>query len=432
MSNRTPLTKLSISGEKSAQADIEQPDKWSGAVPEDFGAEPKPPSPNKRIRRVAAVDSTKKNEHGNLAAAAASTKKDEHIDLAAAREASLALDREYDKYVAADEAMSFENRGEDEVLNETTPVMGEQSPTMEDEEVSFFPADFSAGGKSALDELGADFGNDSDIDSETNGNTYEDNLPVDAVCTSRSISSDAASDIASEVRNNMVESTNTESSQGLEANIQEICRERDVLRKELESRDERIAALEIQNAALMNRTATTMTSADASTSTETLPRQVWQPNYPREGDNEQQLITTKQTLSLPPLYSLAMQTTMVARFIHVCLDIAKNLHLAFTSLVGMASLPGQELFLSCVGRSASFKGTVDFVQDTVRATVVYLATPVCMAMSVAILMSVQHEKNTWMQANALTRKHLLRHASGVSGTWDWDWFFTIGSMAYRY
>ncbi|KAL7795921.1 hypothetical protein V8C37DRAFT_373925 [Trichoderma ceciliae] len=404
MSKRAPLAKLSISDEKSnhAETDIAMPQKWDeNDVPSRFGAETEKVSPNKYTKKVAAATSTKKDEPGNPAIT---------------RKADLESNSD-EAYWARQEAMILENIYEAELVDDDIPMIEEQSPRMEDEEVSFSAADFGAGAaesgttlKRASEELGYSLENDSDLESE-------DDLQVNPVCTSQSMIVDttrvAASDIA-----NMVKSTtksHAELNRSPEANIQQSCQKCALMEEELKSRDKLIAALEAQMATSANKT---MSSVDAGTNTETPPGQNWQLSYLRECDIERQFSTTKQS-------TLLLQVPFI--LIQACLNMAKIFYLLLTYLLGIVSQKGRELFLFCVSGSVSLKGKTHSFKNIVEPAIIYLATPVCLTANLALFMSMHREKDKWTQANGLTRKHLLKHAGGESVMGEF--IFAIASLA---
>ncbi|KAL7947166.1 hypothetical protein V8C42DRAFT_316906 [Trichoderma barbatum] len=395
----------------SKQAGSEQPRTWDDTPPPSFAPKPQPMlSPPKRRRRVPAGTLTKQKEHGDPVGAASVVQPhtDERVDQKPAREAILGL---YGQSCADGDDQTSESEPENETNNDASSA--ESSLILKTPFSDLKPGTFQ---RSLADELGnGDFGLGSDGESEFSAATNENISPVSSSHLGRPISSDVARDAASEIGNSVASSTKAESIQSLEETIQEILREGDFLKKELASRDERIATLEADKAALTNKTVKAMSSTDASTTTETLAGQVCQPTYPREDDNEQQVIAIKKVSSPPPASSLTTQGSSVIRFTRTQLDRAKSLYLATANLVDMESLPGYVLLLSRVKRSATFKETVDIFLNWVQAAVFFLATPFCMIMSFSLYLSMEQEKNMWMQANALTRKHLLGCASGVSG-----------------
>ncbi|KAM0246999.1 hypothetical protein ACHAQJ_010027 [Trichoderma viride] len=367
MSNHTSLPKLDIPEMKSNLTDIDDTSQslnWKDDVPDDFANELKPPSPNKYKKKLPPEAFTKKNKQVNLPVT-------KEADLKAASD---------EVYRAEEEARALENRDENEMVDIDNPLMEELSPMMEDDEISHPASNFgdeavdSGGTRTAFDELGANFGNDSDSGSEYNASACENVLEIDPMCTSKPMASDfadsPASDNTSDVANNMMESTtesNTESSQSREPYTHEDCRGCISKSQEVASRDKRIAELELQIATFTNK-ATSYTNAytntetlankvvsyteactntemlankavsytDASTNTETRPEQNRQPSYPREGDTERQVSTSNSlllsSLPLPLATSLPTQVT-AARFIYDCLDLVKMLYLVLTDLL---------------------------------------------------------------------------------------------------
>ncbi|EHK16916.1 uncharacterized protein TRIVIDRAFT_65884 [Trichoderma virens Gv29-8] len=432
-----------MSSNKSNQVGVEQPGNWSNDIPERFAQrDVGMQSPPKRRMRMVAGTSTKQHEHGGRAASTTTnlTNKNEYDESTGAAAVLLSNKDERTNPAAAGEAVSdeqawehddgrmYENENKDEMDNDATSVIGENSPILDDMETYFPAVNHGTAVKSLHEEL-ADVSDQSDDEGIYNAAVDENALPVDLSHSSRSISSDVAMDAVSDIENSTVNSIEAESKQNSEANFQEILHERDLLKKELESRDERMAAmsqkcavlekelesrneiitaLEAENAALVNTAVKPISFADASTNTETPTGQIRQPNYPREDDNEQQPISIKKPSSTPA-FSLAAQISTVVRFIQAYLDTAKKSYLDFISVINVGSLAGQDLFLSGVKRSASFKGVADFLQNWAQSAVVFLATPFWMVMSFYLYLSIQHEKNVWMQANALTRKQLLGH-----------------------
>jgi hypothetical protein len=457
MPNHAPLPKLAIPDKKSnltAVDDTTQLSKWEGDAPDEFAAQIRPVSPNRYKKKVTAEASTKRNEH---------------VDLVVAKEVESKAVSEEEGYWATQGAMIPKNNDESETVDKDIPLMEEQSPTVEeqsptvedddptvgdddptvgDDEISPSFSNFGAevadnGGRTAMDELGANFGNDSDSGSEYNAFNLKNDIGIDSMYTNKSIESGFAnhslSDDTSDVANDLVESTtesNTESSQSREPDTHQGCQECVSLR-------ERIAELEAQNAALTKKAISSVdagmntetppeqdwqpsySSVDAGINTETPPEQDWQPSYLRERDIEWQVSTSSL---LPLAASIPMQTT-TAQSIQACLDTVKKLYLVLTGLEGIALQLGQELSPSYVCRSIplKLKEKAYMFKDLIKAATLYISTPFWFAINLVLFVNMHQEKETWMQANSLTRKHLLKHANGESSLF-WELFFTIGSL----
>ncbi|TFB00638.1 hypothetical protein CCMA1212_007099 [Trichoderma ghanense] len=202
-----------------------------------------------------------------------------------------------------------------------------------------------------------------------------------------------------------------------------------VLEKDWTLRGERISELEAQNSQLTNETTKTVSTCDSATNTEASPGDaVLQRNSPGVDENRQRTVTAKLEQLSSPASPFAMKTAEVVRFVQLCSAMLKTFYLACISLAGTASIRARS-FISSVGRSESFQKAVDAAQQSVRASAIYLATPFWIILSFAMFMSIWRERSYWVQANAVTRKHLLKHATGVSEVADWEVFFAIGSAA---
>ncbi|KAL7913546.1 hypothetical protein GGI35DRAFT_213582 [Trichoderma velutinum] len=443
-----------MSGNKSTPVSTEKSGIWSG-IPDDFAAPGRGySSPPKRIRRRPARSPALQSEHGGPATAAAAdpNNKNEHDEPIGAEGAVPPHADDHTNLAASGIAILDEQSyiREDTRMSEFESLKGEEGPASEDDEVSFTDVNNGVTGWSLSQELAAAI-DQSDEEDEYNAATNDNTLPIDSLQSSRSISSDGEMDAASEAGNNFAYSINAESNQTPDANIDEILRERDFLKKQLESQDEKMAAMRRENAflkeelesrnevisareaeiaALMKTTVKAIPSSDASTNTETPTGGVWQLNHPTEDDSEQEFISIKKPSPLLPVSSSGPQKATAVQFIRAFLVITKDLYFDFTEAVNMGSLLGQDLFLSCMSirMSVSLMGTAEVFQKWARAAVIFLATPFWMLMSFSVYLSIQHEKNMWMQANALTRKQLLGHVSGAAGEWNWDLLFAVGSV----
>ncbi|KAL6853288.1 hypothetical protein J3F83DRAFT_756065 [Trichoderma novae-zelandiae] len=581
-----------MSGNDSRQAEPEE-DVWAYKEPaKGWGTQFAAGSLTRPKRILPAGTSLKKSQDGGPATIATSSKDERRAGPTTSAEVA-ALVHAYEEQRAAEEAANYDNPPVDDEVSESDHASsqgGEQSPTVEDFETDYGGIPAMEPGQSLNDELGSDYSEYSDDGTGIQASSYEDDLTVDPVRTSPPASSNVTSDESSDAGNHMVESTSTASAQSLEASIQEIRRERDGLKKtvesrdvrtaelekELESRDKRTAALETdldsrgkriaalakeleshgekvrtlekeletregqvtalskdlesrdekltaldkereshdkelaalkkqlesrdreisalqehsksgdkriaalekdlesrnkelesraeritamkkdqesrsgelaaleqelelrekrisgleaQNSQLANKTAKTTSTSDAATNTEASPGDaVSRPNSFSEAEHDQRLVTAQREQSSSPMSSLAINKAELVRFIQVWFDMLKPFYFAFISLAGTASRRASS-FLSSVGRSDSFKRAVNSIQKSARASAMYLATPFWIIMSFAMFMSIWRERSYWVQANAVTRRHLLKHATGVSEIADWEVFFAIGSAA---
>ncbi|PNP50050.1 hypothetical protein THARTR1_09235 [Trichoderma harzianum] len=429
-----------MSENKSNPVGAEQPGKWEG-IPSDFA--PKNPgygAPHKRRMKRSAQSSVLKSEHGSMATAAAAAAEPNNRNERGGSTGTASVithhaDDHTDPAVSGTPILDEQSYEEEHTRkSETESLLGEKSPTLENNEMSssvegneMTEKDMTgfSDSKDLANELAA-VGDESDEEDEYNAATRENNLSVDLSQSSRSISSDGAMDAAGEAENDIVSSMDAESNQNPEANLDEILAERDSLKKKVESQDERmeamgrenallkeqlescreiISACEAEIATLKKTTVKANSSADVGTNTETPAGQIWQQvSYPRKDDNEQELISFK----------------IPVRFIQPFLVLAKDLYFDFAEAVNEGPMSG------------SLAGMAYFFQNWARAVIAFLATPFWTLMSFSMYLTVQHEKNLWMQANALTRKQLLGHVSDAAGEWNWDMIFVIGSVMLLY
>ncbi|KAL7931100.1 hypothetical protein V8C35DRAFT_311320 [Trichoderma chlorosporum] len=313
-------------------------------------------------------------------------------------------------------------------MSEAGSVIGDENSMMEDDNASSVNPNISL--KHELEAAGGQSDGESECSSVSNSNA----LSVDLLHSNQLVSSDVEMNVArddtSDTGDDIVNSTIAESGQDLEANIHEIIiRECELLKKELKSRDEAIATLKAENAALAITANLGKPAIDASTNTETPATQIRHPDYPGEDGNEQQSISIKKPS--PPMSSLAAQTSTTARFLGACFGTVNGLYLVYTRVVSLMSLLGQNFFPSCGRRPVSFKEWMVLFQELGQA-IIFLGTPFWIAMSVSAYLAIEHEKNRWMEANALTRKQLLGHVSGQSGGLIWDMLVAMGRMAMMY
>lgn len=453
-----------MSGNEPNPVDTEQP--WNG-MPNDFAANGSGYSsaPRRRVRRSPAA----RNEHSGLPTATTEKlkNKNEHGESIGAAGVFPPLANDRTNPTASVIAILDEqsDKGEFTRKSEIDSLMGEESPTLENDEMSLSVVNDDMTGFSPSQDLGQELetsSDQSDEEDDYNPVTRDDILPVDSSQPSRSILSDEAMDAASEAGNNIVHPINEESDRNPEANIDEILAELDSLRKKVASQDEREEALRQQNASLkkqlesqnekaeairqenaslkeqleshtekisareaeiaaLRKTAIKANpSADVATNTETPAGQILQPNYPRKDDDEQRVVSLEKPSSSPPVSSLAVQKATAVRRVQPFVAIAKDLYFDLTEAMNMGPKP------------SPLSDTIYIFQIWARAVITFLATPIWTLASLFMYLSVQHEKNLWMQANALTRKQLLGQVSGATEDWtaDWIWdiLFTVGSV----
>ncbi|PKK47345.1 hypothetical protein CI102_7740 [Trichoderma harzianum] len=432
-----------MSGNKPNPVDTEQP--WNG-MPDDFAANGSGYSSAPRRRRGPARSSAVQNEHGGQATApkAELKSKNEHDEWIGAADAvpTNAVDRF--NPAASGIAISDEQSGEGEYTRtpEGQSLMGEEFPTLEDDKMSFPDANNNMTGLSLGLQLDVS-SDESDEEDEYNAATRDNILPVDSPRLSPSIPCDDAMDGASETGNNIVHPINAESDQNSRANIDEILAELDFLKKKIESQDEmmeampmrqqnaslkkqleshteRISAREAEIAALKKTTFKANPSVGVATSTKTPAGQILQPNCPRKDDDEQKVISLEKPSSSPPVSSLAARKATAVRSVQPFVAIAKDLYFDFTEAMNVGPKP------------SPLWDTTYIFQIWARAVITFLATPIWTLASFFMYLSVQHEKNLWMQANALTRKQLLGQVSGATEDWTadwiWDMVFIVGSV----
>ncbi|KAM6484320.1 hypothetical protein HDV62DRAFT_291968 [Trichoderma sp. SZMC 28011] len=199
-----------------------------------------------------------------------------------------------------------------------------------------------------------------------------------------------------------------------------ISQENASLKEQLESHTEMISARGAEIDALRKTAIKANPSADVATNTETPAGQILQPNYPRKDDDEQRAISLEKPSSSPPVSSLAVQKATAVRRVQPFVAIAKDIYFDLTEAMNMGPKP------------SPLSDTIYVFQIWARAVITFLATPIWTLASLFMYLSVQHEKNLWMQANALTRKQLLGQVSGATEDWtsDWIWdiLFTVGSV----
>ncbi|KAL6878141.1 hypothetical protein HDV57DRAFT_510160 [Trichoderma longibrachiatum] len=201
------------------------------------------------------------------------------------------------------------------------------------------------------------------------------------------------------------------------------------LERDLALRDKSIAGPEARNSQLINGTTKTALTRDSATNTEASPSDGSSlPDTTREAENDQRLLTSEREQPSMPATAVAMKMAELVQFLQMCSAMLKTAYLACISLAGTASIRARSVF-SAVRSSESFQKAVDAAQQSLRASALYLAAPFWIIMSFALFMSIWRERSYWVQANAVTRKHLLKHATGVSEIADWEVFFAIGSAA---
>ncbi|QYT00731.1 hypothetical protein H0G86_007808 [Trichoderma simmonsii] len=458
------------------------------------------------------------NEHGGRATAATAelNNKNEHSESIGAAAIYPPLANDHTNPTASAIAISDEQSdvGEYTRKSEIDSLMGEESPILENDEMSLSVVNDDMTGFSPSQDLGQELeasSDESDEEDDYKAVTRDDIPPVDSPQLSPSIPSDDAMDAAGETGNDIVHPINAESDQNSRANIDEILAELDFLRKKVASRDERaetlrqekallkkqlesskekisareaeiasqneraetlrqekallkkqlesskekisareaeiasqneraeaisqenaslkeqleshtekISAREAEIAALRKTAIKANPSADVATNTETPAGQILQPNYPRKDDDEQRVISLEKPSSSPPVSSLAVQKARAVRRVQPFVAIAKDLYFDLTEAMNMGPKP------------SPLSDTIYVFQIWARAVIAFLATPIWTLASLFMYLSVQHEKNLWMQANALTRKQLLGQVSGATEDWtaDWIWniLFTVGSV----
>ncbi|KAL6701185.1 P-loop containing nucleoside triphosphate hydrolase protein [Trichoderma pleuroticola] len=300
-----------MSENKSNPVGAEQPGKWEG-IPIDFA--PKTPgygAPHKRRMKRSAQSSVLKSEHGSMATAAAAAAEPNNRNERGGSTGTASVithhaDDHTDPAVSGTPILDEQSYEEEHTRkSETESLLGEKSPTLENNEMSssvegndMTEKDMTgfSDSKDLANELAA-VGDESDEEDEYNAATRENNLSVDLSQSSRSISSDGAMDAAGEAENDIVSSMDAESNQNPEANLDEILAERDSLKKKVESQDERmeamgrenallkeqlesrreiISACEAEIATLKKTTVKANSSADVGTNTETPAGQIWQ------------------------------------------------------------------------------------------------------------------------------------------------------------
>ncbi|KAL5091169.1 hypothetical protein Trisim1_003483 [Trichoderma cf. simile WF8] len=409
------------------------------------------------------------NELGGRATAATAelNNKNEHSESIGAAAIYPPLANDHTNPTASAIAISDEQSdvGEYTRKSEIDSLMGEESPILENDEMSLSVVNDDMTGFSPSQDLGQELeasSDESDEEDDYKAVTRDDIPPVDSPQLSPSIPSDDAMDAASETGNSIVHPINKESDRNPEANIDEILAELDSLRKKVASQDEREEALLQENASLkkqlesqyeraeamsqknaslkkeieshteiistrdaeivaLKKTALKANpSADVATNTETPVGQILQPNYSRKDDDEQRVISLEKPSSSPPVSSLAVQKATAVRRVQPFVAIAKDLYFDLTEAMNMGPKP------------SPLSDTIYVFQIWARAVITFLATPIWTLASLFMYLSVQHEKNLWMQANALTRKQLLGQVSGATEDWtaDWIWniLFTVGSV----
>lgn len=500
------LLKLNMSGNKPNPVGAEE----SGAfddlpVPDNFAKKGSGyiPAPIRRRgpARGSAGSPAVQNEHGGRATAATAElyNKNEHSESIGAAGIFPPLANDYTNPTASAIAILDEQSGEGEYTrkSEIDSLMGEESPTLENDEMSLSVVNDDMTGFSPSQDLGQELeasSDQSDEEDDYNPVTRDDILSVDSSQPSRSILSDETIDAASETGNNIVHPINADSNQNPEVNIDEILAELDSLRMKVASQDETVEAMLQENASLkkqlessrekisarkaeiasqdereealrqenaslkknlesqyekteaisqenaslkkqleshteareaeiaaLRKTAIKANpSADVATNTETPAGQILQPNYPRKDDDEQRVISLEKPSSSPPVSSLAVQKATAVRRVQPFVAIAKDLYFDLTEAMNMGPKP------------SPLSDTIYVFQIWARAVITFLATPIWTLASLFMYLSVQHEKNLWMQANALTRKQLLGQVSGATEDWtaDWIWdiLFTVGSV----
>ncbi|KAL6824826.1 hypothetical protein V8C40DRAFT_220004 [Trichoderma camerunense] len=467
-----------MSGNKPNPVDTEQP--WNG-MPDDFAANGSGYSsaPRRRVRRGPAV----RNEHSGLPTATTEKlkNKNEHGESIEAAGVLLPLANDHTNPTASAIAILDEQSGEGECTrgSRIDSLMGEESPTLENDEIALSVVNDDITAFSPSQDLGQELeasSDQSDEEDEYSAVTRDDTPPVDPSEPSQSISSDEAMEAASEAGNNIVHPINEESDRNPEANIDEILAELDSLRKkvasqdeiveamsqqnallkkqlessreeisareagiasqeeiaeamrqqnaslkkQLESHTERISAREAEIAALKKTTVKANPSVGVATSTKTPAGQILQLNCPRKDDDEQKVISLEKSSSSPPVSSLAARKATAVRSVQPFVAIAKDLYFDLTEATNVGPKP------------SPLSDTTYIFQIWARAVITFLATPIWTLASFFMYLSVQHEKNLWMQANALTRKQLLGQVSGVTEDWTagwiWDMVFIVGSV----
>ncbi|KAK4061526.1 uncharacterized protein Triagg1_10306 [Trichoderma aggressivum f. europaeum] len=438
-----------MSGNEPNPVGTEQPSTWEEKeIPSDF-AQADLGYFAERRRRLAR-SSAPKSEHGSLTTTATAELNKKHEDgesIGATDVIPPNADDHTNPAVSGIAVLDEQScEGEQAEKSETESLMGEESPTLEGNEMPLSVVDNNETESSFPQDLAQELelaaaSDERDEEDGYNPTTRENSFPVNLSQSSRLISSDGAMDAAIETGNNIVSSIDRESNQNPEANLDEILAERDSLRKKIEPQDDTMEAMRRENAllkehlescrkiisareaeitALKKTTVKTIPSANVGTNTETPARQFWQPNSPRKDDNEQGLISSKKPSPSPPVSLLAMQKATAVRFIRPFLVMAKDLYFDFAKAVNVGSVP------------ISLSGMAYFFRNWAQIAVTFLATPFWVLMSFSVYVSMQHERSLWLQANALTRKQLLGHVSGAAGEWNWDILCTIGSVILWY
>ncbi|KAJ4858537.1 hypothetical protein T069G_06804 [Trichoderma breve] len=455
-----------MSGNKPSPVGTDESGTWKNTdVPDEFAANGSGYSSAPKRRRGPTRSPAVQNKYGGLATPAAAQLNDMNGHGESIEAAIPPLANDYINPTASESSILEEQSGEEEDtrMSERGSSIGGEIPTLEDDEMSFPDANNNMTGDSLGLELNA-ASNQSDEEDEYNTVTRDNILPVDSPQSSRSISSDDdAMDTASEIGNNIVYSINADSNQNPEVNIDEILAELDSLRKKVASQDEMVEAMlqenaslkkqlesqdegagavrqenaslkeqlqsyteiisagEAEIAALKKTTVKANPSGDVATKTETPAGQILQLNYPRKDDDKQKVISLEKPSSSPPASSLVAQKATAVRRVQPFVAIAKDLYFDFTEAMNVGPKQGP------------LSGSTTYIfQIWARAVITFLATPIWTLMSLFMYLSVQHEQNLWMQANALTRKQLLGQVSGATGDWTADWIwnmvFTVGSV----
>ncbi|KAL6902861.1 hypothetical protein GGI43DRAFT_323256 [Trichoderma evansii] len=429
MSNRVPPPPLDLSAASG----------WTNEVPDDYARKIEPVSPNRRKSRKGVT-------------AEALIEWNQQISPIAVTEAVLEAASDVESNLISPAAKT------PEIKNETgTPVhsdvfmISEQSPRIEANDTSPCVSDFgieaavSGEQRTAFEELsGANFLDGSDSESERNAFIHGNDTESDAVYVSKSIASDSVGDFtgdsACDIANHMAEpitGSNIGQYQNQEPNItHEDCQEcinmKEELAQERVRREEQTAQKYIQMEEQMVQQR----------------RDMEEKLVKERKQMEEKLVSLEKEIAEFEARSIAFEHKAVA-YVDACMDTETHNgqeagmsspilppsppQLGSSSATPhLTQTPLDQVFGACLAlfyecQSLSPTEIPYLFIGLIKSIFFRRVTPLCCLGNLFLLLQTHREREMWMQANSLTRKHLLEHPGAQSSVWEL--LVIIGSFA---
>lgn len=445
MSNRVPPPPLDLSAAA-----------WMNETPDDFARRIEQVSPNIRKSRKEVT-------------AEALIEWNQQISPVAAKEAVLKAVFDDESNSVARVAKTPKIKDEEAPLDSNAFMVDEQSPGIEAKGISPCVSDFgveavvSGEQRSAFDELsGANFWNDGDSGSERNEFIHENDTEADVAYASKSMDScsvggftgDSACDIAYHVAGSITES-NKSQYQNREPNItHEDCRECINMKEDMiQERKLTEEKMVLERTHMEEQMVQERMQMEEQMSRERV--QMEEQIDQERMRMEETLASLKKTIAVLEAQSIAF-TDKAAAYADACMntetndgqesDMASPKSLSSPpppspspSQLGLSSVPSHpaqtpvaQILGPCLALSHECQSTSPMeipypFLDFIKSTIFRIVSLLCCLVNFALSVRMHREKEIWIQANSLTRKHFLEHPSAEFSIWGL--LFIIGSLA---